>query len=56
MLLAAAFALGVAVGWRRASQRGGDRLDKVQFGIAHGILFALIALALLILAQRTGML
>ncbi len=56
MLLVAAFVLGVAVGWRRATQSGGDRLDKIQFGVAYGILFALIGLALLILAERTGLL
>ena len=55
MLLALAFALGMAVGWQRAARRGGDRLDKLQYGTAHGIAFALAALALSVLAQRTGL-
>jgi hypothetical protein len=55
MILPIAFALGMALGWRRAARRGGDRLDKWQYGIAHGIAFALLALALTILARRTGL-
>jgi hypothetical protein len=54
MLLPIAFALGVLVGWRRAARRGGDRLDKLQYGAVHGIVFALLALALMVLGGRTG--
>ena len=38
MLLPVAFVLGALFGWHRASRRGGDRLDKLQYGAAHGIL------------------
>lgn len=55
MVLPIAFALGFSVGWYRAGKRGGDRLDKLQYGAAHGIAFALAALAALILAQRIGL-
>jgi phosphate/sulfate permease len=55
MLLPIAFALGMLVGWRRAAQRGGDRLDRLQYGAAHGIAFTLAALALSILAGRLGL-
>jgi hypothetical protein len=44
MILPAAFALGFALGWWRASARGGNRLDRLQYGAAHGIAFALVAL------------
>jgi hypothetical protein len=54
LLMIAAFALGATVGWRRATARGGDRLDKVQYGVAHVIAFSLATLALAILAARLG--
>lgn len=54
MLLPLAFALGALLGWRRAAARGGDRLDKLQYAAAHGILLALVTLAGTILAQRLG--
>jgi hypothetical protein len=56
MALLAAFALGMGLGWYRAARRGGDRRDKLQYGVAHGIAFALAALALSVLAARTGVL
>lgn len=54
LLMIAAFAIGAFVGWRRAGARGGDRLDKLQYGVAHGIAFTLATLALAILAARLG--
>ena len=55
MLVLLAFALGAALGWQRAARRGGDRLDRLQYAAAHGIAFALAALALPILAGRAGL-
>jgi hypothetical protein len=54
LLMIAAFALGAFVGWRRAGARGGDRLDRIQYGAAHGIAFTLATLALAIFAARLG--
>lgn len=54
LLMIAAFAIGAFVGWRRAAARGGDRLDKLQYGVAHGIALSLATLALAILAARLG--
>lgn len=54
MLLLIAFVLGALFGWRRASRRGGDRLDRLQYAAAHGIAFTLVALMLTILAGRLG--
>lgn len=51
MLVPLAFVLGLAFGWWRAARRGGDRLDRLQYGAAHGIAFALAVTILLILAQ-----
>jgi hypothetical protein len=54
MALVAAFALGMLVGWRRAARRGGDRLDRLQYGAAHGIAFTLAVLVVTVLAGRAG--
>lgn len=54
MLLAVAFALGAVFGWYRARRRGGDRLDKLQYAAAHGILFTLVMLAVILIASRFG--
>jgi hypothetical protein len=56
MLIAAAFALGAFVGWRRAAARGGDRRDQVQYAAGHGIAFLLVALVAGVLAGRLGLL
>jgi hypothetical protein len=55
MIFPLAFLLGAVVGWRRAGRRGGDRLDQLQYGAAHGIAFALAAFALALLASRLGL-
>jgi phosphate/sulfate permease len=55
LVLVVAFALGMFVGWQRAGRRGGDRLDRLQYGAAHGIAFTLAALAVTILAERLGL-
>jgi hypothetical protein len=55
MAVPIAFALGMLFGWRRAAGRGGDRKDRLQYGAAHGIAFALTALALTVLAGRLGL-
>lgn len=55
MLLALAFALGALIGWRRATSRGGDRLDQLQYAAVHGIALSLAVLGLWILAARLGL-
>jgi hypothetical protein len=55
MLLPLAFVLGALYGWRRAVARGGDRLDKLQYAAVHGILFTLVTLVAIIVAQRLGL-
>lgn len=44
MILVIAFVLGFALGWVRATRRGGQTMDKLQYGVAHGL--ALLVLAL----------
>lgn len=55
MMILFAFAAGFAVGWFRAANRGGNRLDKLQYGAAHAIAFAILALVLVIIAGRSGL-
>jgi phosphate/sulfate permease len=55
MILPVAFVLGMILGWQRATRRGGDRLDKWQYAVAHGIAFTLAALVLTILARHLGL-
>lgn len=52
MLLLLAFVLGFAFGWQRAGRRGGDRLDRLQYGAVHGILLVLATLVVLVIAER----
>ncbi len=54
MALLVAFAAGALLGWRRARQGGGDRLDQLQFAAGYGIAVTLVALVLIILGQRLG--
>jgi hypothetical protein len=56
MLLPLAFALGALFGWRRAVARGGDRLDRLQYAVVHGILFLLVTLVATLAAERFGLL
>lgn len=54
MLLLIAFIAGALVGRQRAVRRGGDRLDQLQYGAVHGIVFVLAALIVTVLGQRLG--
>ena len=52
MLVAAAFVLGCALGWYRATRRGGTMPDRIQYALAHGIPAALIMLVLVVIYAR----
>ncbi|MEM6467252.1 MAG: hypothetical protein AAF679_12225 [Pseudomonadota bacterium] len=54
MILPVAFALGFGFGWWRAGKRGGNRADKLQYGFGHGVAGLLVALTLVILFDRIG--
>lgn len=56
VILTVAFAIGAVFGWLRAGKRGGNRLDKLQYGAAHGIAFLLLALILTLIGLGTGVL
>lgn len=50
-----ALIVGFGVGWRRAARRGGVSADKWQFGIAHGVGFALLAFIITLALVRLGL-
>ena len=45
---------GVGFGWLRATKRGGNRLDKLQYGTAHAIFFAILGLLVGVILARLG--
>jgi len=47
-----AILLGAIVGWVRASRRGGNRADKIQYALVHAIFFAILGLFGTILYHR----
>ena len=46
--------IGFGFGWLRAGKRGGTIGDKVQYGIAHGIVFGLVTLAVAAILFQAG--
>lgn len=56
MIVLVAFLAGAALGWIRASRRGGTIGDRVQYALAHAIPFALVALFIVVLGARFGVL
>ncbi len=57
MLVALVLGLAAAIiGWRRASRRGGNRADRVQYAAAHGIATFLIVLVVMTIAGNFGVL
>ena len=43
---------GFGFGWWRAAKRGGNRLDKLQYGAAHSIAFGILGLLIAVLLAR----
>lgn len=52
MILLPAILTGAILGWVRAARRGGNRADKMQYALAHAILFAILGLFATILYHR----
>lgn len=46
MLALVCLIIGCVTGWLRASRRGGDTGDKLQYAVGHGIAFGLGGMAL----------
>lgn len=54
VLLVVIFLVGAALGAYRAGRRRGDRLDKLQYAAAHGILFVLVTLTVSVVGGAAG--
>ncbi|HWL56458.1 MAG TPA: hypothetical protein VNQ78_07240 [Paracoccus sp. (in: a-proteobacteria)] len=54
MIVIAALIFGAAVGWWRAARLGGTRADRMQYGAAHALAFAILGIFLTILIARSG--
>ena len=54
MIVIAAFILGAAIGWIRATRLDGNRADKLQYAAAHAIALGLAGLFLTVLLSRMG--
>lgn len=52
MIFFPAIVIGAALGWYRATKRGGNRLDKLQYAGSHAILFAILGLFATIIYHR----
>ncbi|WP_157982210.1 hypothetical protein [Oceanicella sp. SM1341] len=53
MILPAAFILGFIFGWVRAARRGGNRMDRAQYGFGHGMVVMLVTLVATLLIDST---
>ncbi|WP_170317688.1 hypothetical protein [Paroceanicella profunda] len=51
MILPAAFVLGFLFGWMRAARRGGNRMDRAQYGFGHGMVLMLVTLVATIVIE-----
>lgn len=55
MILAAIGAiLGIALGWYRATKRGGNTADKLQYATAHGIALLLVGYFIALFMAKWG--
>jgi len=44
--------IGGAIGYRTASKRGGNRLDKLQYTVIYALAFAIIGLFATVILER----
>ena len=54
MIVIAAFILGAAIGWIRATRLDGNRADKLQYAAAHALALSIPGVFLTILLTRMG--
>ncbi len=46
--------IGAILGWMRASKRGGNTADKLQYAVAHGIALLLVGYFIALLMAKFG--
>ncbi|HSF91344.1 MAG TPA: hypothetical protein VLA51_03975 [Paracoccaceae bacterium] len=54
MILLIAFILGFGIGWFRATKRGGQTMDKLQYGVGHGLALMIAALFVTLILDQAG--
>lgn len=54
MIYLVAGAVGAALGWRNATKRSGNRLDKMQWAAGYGIAFMTVTLIFGVIFIRTA--
>lgn len=47
--------LGVALGWWRATKRGGNTADKLQYAVGHGIALLLVGYFIALFLVKFGL-
>jgi len=55
MIQIIALVAGFGFGWFRAHRRGGNTLDKLQYGAGHAIAFFIVAVILTVVLGRLAM-
>lgn len=54
MIILAAFILGAAIGWFRATRLGGNRADKLQYALAHALALTVLGLLVTVILARSA--
>lgn len=54
MIVIAAFILGAAIGWIRATQLDGNRADKLQYAAAYGLALSVLGVFATVMIGRMG--
>lgn len=52
MVVIAAILIGAALGWRRATQLGGDRRDRLQYAAGFGFAFSIMGILATVILDR----
>ena len=52
MIVIAALVIGAVLGWRRARQLRGNRMDRIQFAVVFAMVFGIIGIILTVLIDR----
>ncbi|MFC3528370.1 hypothetical protein ACFOMH_09295 [Paracoccus mangrovi] len=54
MIVIAAFILGAAIGWIRATRLDGNRADKLQYAAAYGLALSVLGVFATVMIGRMG--
>ena len=54
MIVIAAFLIGAAIGWVRATRLDGNRADKLQYAAAYGLALSVLGVFATVMLGRMG--